>query len=196
MRKEKLYTCLECNNEFKSIEHHPKFCGLSCSSKYNNKRRNLSLETKKQISESMKIYHKSKEIIHHYTCFICKKDFSSTKRIRMDRKIHCQLCKRKVDLFKEITGIQSILELSKRTVSKIFKRMKIKCLNCGWGNTTCDIHHINGKKIENFNNHSNLTYLCPNCHRLAHEKKLTKDKIVNLETYLGDKWKGFYNIKN
>jgi len=42
------------------------------------------------------------------------------------------------------------------------------CSRCGWKEGTCDIHHINGRKVDNFDELWNLSYLCPNCHRIAH----------------------------
>lgn len=90
--------------------------------------------------------------------------------------------------------VQSILNLSTRTAQKILKRMweagKIKCSNCGWDNAVGDIHHINGKKIENPDNHTNLTYLCPNCHRLAHRKILIK--FITLDKQIGNDWMNYF----
>jgi hypothetical protein len=87
-------------------------------------------------------------------------------------------------------NVKSILELSTRTVQKILKRMwidgKLKCSNCGWNKTMCDIHHIQGKKIENPDSHDNLTYICPNCHRLAHRNILKN--FVTLTEQIGDNW--------
>lgn len=40
---------------------------------------------------------------------------------------------------------------------------------------------------------SNLTYLCPNCHRKAHNNKLKS--FVNLKDALGDSWKAYLNPK-
>jgi DNA-directed RNA polymerase subunit RPC12/RpoP len=87
------------------------------------------------------------------------------------------------------------LELPGRTVGKILKRMNIGCSNCGWKKSTGDIHHINGKKIKDYNNHKNLCYLCPNCHRLVHNKKIYKENLISLDIFIGNKWKYFYNIK-
>jgi DNA-directed RNA polymerase subunit RPC12/RpoP len=194
MGKEKEIKCVECGNLFKSIEHKPKFCCRSCSSSYNNKRRNLSKETKEQISSSLAKYHESKSILHIYVCAECKEKFSSKKRLREDRVLHCDKCKRKVEQFKDLTGVSSILQLSKRTVCKVLKRMKLGCSKCGWNEAACDIHHIGGKKIADCDNHINLSYLCPNCHRLAHSKILKKEQLVSLKDYIGDAWKTFYNV--
>lgn len=85
---------------------------------------------------------------------------------------------------------KSILDVSSRTVSKILKRLGLGCSNCGWNMASCDIHHINGRSIDNADRHTNLTLLCPNCHRLAHEGVLTK--FTNLKDYIGDRWLDYY----
>jgi hypothetical protein len=90
--------------------------------------------------------------------------------------------------------VQSILNISTRTAQKILKRMwevgKLKCSNCGWDKTVGDVHHINGRKIENADSHNNLTYLCPNCHRLAHRKLL--NKFITLEEQIGNDWMNYF----
>lgn len=84
----------------------------------------------------------------------------------------------------------SIKELSKRTVTKVLIRLKLSCFECGWNLTVCDIHHIIPISKHGTDEHSNLTYLCPNCHRLAHAGILTKFKT--LEEVVGELWKDFY----
>lgn len=87
---------------------------------------------------------------------------------------------------------ESLLELSSRTIRKILKRLEIGCSRCKWNEGTCDIHHIHGRKIENPNKHNNLTYICPNCHRLFHEKKIGFNDVITLEQQIGDNWKKYY----
>jgi hypothetical protein len=87
---------------------------------------------------------------------------------------------------------KNILEVSKRTTSKILKRLNIGCSRCGWNETVCDIHHIRGRKINDFNGHHNLCYLCPNCHRLAHEKKIAINAMISLDKYIENRWKEMY----
>ena len=90
----------------------------------------------------------------------------------------------------------NILELSTRTVQKILKRIaneiELGCCYCGWNEDVCDIHHINGKKIPDCNNHKNLTYLCPNHHRLAHKGKLDISKIKTIDEILPQNWLDYY----
>lgn len=84
--------------------------------------------------------------------------------------------------------------MSSRTRSKVIKRMKLSCFSCGWDKTTCDIHHIVPSSKGGTDSHNNLTNLCPNCHRLAHEGKLVS--FDNLEDKIGDTWKEFYQVKH
>lgn len=51
--------------------------------------------------------------------------------------------------------------------------------------------HFNGGS----NDHSNLTYICSNCHRMVHSNKIDSNKLVNLDDYIGDTWKDYYFIK-
>ena len=91
----------------------------------------------------------------------------------------------------------NILDLSNRTIRKILWRMlkyeNLGCSCCGWNLGLGDIHHIDGRKIPNFNDQKNLSYLCPNCHRLVHQKIINKNKLINLSDFIGDKWKSYYN---
>lgn len=86
----------------------------------------------------------------------------------------------------------SLYDLSSRTISKILRRMELSCSNCGWDSDKCDLHHINGRNIEDPHNHENLCCLCPNCHRLVHSGKIDKEDLINLFNYIGDSWKYYY----
>lgn len=88
--------------------------------------------------------------------------------------------------------MDSILECSKRTVTKIAIRMKLSCFNCGWDKARCDLHHIVPQSKGGTDSPSNLTYICPNCHRLAHTGKLMVFRTF--EEVIGDEWKNFYNV--
>ena len=57
-------------------------------------------------------------------------------------------------------------------------------------------YFTDGKKIEDPHNHKNLVSLCPNCHRLAHENKIEKSKLLEKSLFfLFEDWKFFYNTK-
>ena len=45
-----------------------------------------------------------------------------------------------------------------------------RCGNCGWSEARCDVHHITPQSRGGKNIVSNGAVLCPNCHRVAHEK--------------------------
>lgn len=94
---------------------------------------------------------------------------------------------------------ETILVLSKRTVSKILRRAKLKCSLCGWNEAQCDVHHILPKKDNGSNEMKNLICVCPNCHRKLHElgdKYKTKEYLSTLslhETF--PEWRDYYNPK-
>jgi len=62
--------------------------------------------------------------------------------------------------------------MSTRTIQKVMKRIGAKCALCGWNESSCDIHHVFGRKIENAHALNNLIILCPNHHRLVHNRAL------------------------
>lgn len=169
--------CKSCGKEFEvdSKTKRKKFCNSSCSASYNNKNRgSLSEEHKLNISNSLKQkWDKSPEV------------FSTGEE---HSKIVGEATKGKFNN-KEV---KSILEFSTRTVQKIMKRIGLVCSNCGWDKTTCDIHHINGRKINDCDNHSNLSLLCPNCHRLVHEGKLDKKELKTLNETIPSNWMDYY----
>lgn len=164
--------CEFCGNEFEvtNVNKRKRFCNSSCSAVFNNKKRGeLSSEHKKNISIGLRD----------------RTNFSSGDT---HSKLVGLVTKGK---FKD-TEIRSIYELSSRTISKIFKRLNLGCSNCNWNEGTCDIHHINGRKIVDCNNHNNLSLLCPNCHRLAHEKKINKNDLKSLVEILPNDWRNSY----
>jgi len=169
--------CKYCGNDF-NVDSKTKrkiFCNSSCSASYNNKKRGkLSDEHKKRISKSVKnIWDENPET---FNCFGDKHSKSVGKTTKGKYR----------------KTVNSILELSKRTITKLIKRMDLGCSNCGWNITTCDIHHINGRKIDDCDNHNNLSLLCPNCHRMAHGGHLEKKNIIPLSKHLPDNWKDYY----
>jgi predicted HNH restriction endonuclease len=87
---------------------------------------------------------------------------------------------------------ENIFKLSSRTVSKIIRRLGLGCSRCGWKEAYGDLHHIKGRKIPDANNHKNVTYLCPNCHRLFHEGKIGEKDVVTLDNQVGNRWKEAY----
>jgi 5-methylcytosine-specific restriction endonuclease McrA len=166
--------CKNCGAVFFCKDKRKVFCTRSCSAQYNNSKRiPPSEEQKTKISDSLKKY------------FIENPD-----KIRKGEEASQAVGNSTKGKFKN--EITSILETSSRTTSKILKRLDLSCSICGWKEGSLDIHHINGRKIPNANQHENLTVLCPNCHRLTHEGKIGKDRLINLVSLLPNNWKEVY----
>lgn len=175
MRKIRELICLYCNQPFNTRETRRKFCSRKCAGFYNNKpnSKKATDEVKLKISNALKQYY--------------QKNPGMNSR---GEKHSIAVGKSTKGKYNE--NPQSLLHLSKRTMIKIMHRLNIPCSLCGWNEWTSDIHHINGKKIPDCDNHNNLSYICPNCHRLVHAGKITKDKLIALSDYLGDRWKDYY----
>lgn len=84
-----------------------------------------------------------------------------------------------------------LFDLSTRTIQKIVKRAKLNCAVCGWGEDTCDIHHILSRARGGSNLLENLVCICPNCHRKAHSKKISAEYLSSLSMKDFD-WRRYY----
>lgn len=166
------------------------FCSLKCARIFSSKEKRSFINEK--VSKTLK--DKALEKEKKYSCDKCSKIFISLKYLRPERNKHCDNCKRKAVHVKNLNDIDSILICSTRTVAKILKRGEIKCVMCGWDKTTLDIHHILPKKEGGTDDNSNLIPLCPNCHRMAHEKLYDKEDLIkfNLKEIFSN-WKEYYN---
>ena len=83
----------------------------------------------------------------------------------------------------------SIFEIRIEQLQRLLRKLGCSC--CGWNKASCDIHHIVPRGSGGSDEYSNLTYICPNCHRLAHTGQLTEFKTI-IE-FVGDDWKEFLN---
>jgi len=180
--------CESCGNEHDGTFGSGRYCSRSCS----NSRKHTA-ETKSKIKKSLlKRFRKNKKRVFRedVICVGCKTKFN--KLISSKKKYCTEECKCKNQHKGKRKGVSSIFNISSRTRVKVVKRMSEKsgCFNCGWNEDVCDLHHIHGKKIDNPHSHSNLTLLCPNCHRLAHSSKLKK--FCTLQEAWGDAWKDLY----
>lgn len=166
--------CQNCDIEFYTSHDNRKFCSLSCASIVNNrKKESVSEKTRAKLSESLRKYYKNNP------------DKITSKEDGLLNGISSQKGKNR--------NPKNILSVSKRSTTKILKRIGLGCSRCGWDKANCDLHHIKGKKINNPDNHDNLSYLCPNCHKLAHDGKVSE--IKTLESYLNENninWRDFY----
>lgn len=181
---------IECKENLYKKGLYRKYCSKSCASSHI-----LSDQQKLNISNGLKnskILHQS----HIYTCNCCGKEFISERTFREGRKIHCNDCIQQRKHSKD--NLISILDCSKRTISKILKRSNKGCAICGWNESTCDIHHIIPKSVGGTNDNSNLILVCPNCHRVIHTtNKYDNDFLIQrnlINTF--DNWKEFYHPSN
>lgn len=72
---------------------------------------------------------------------------------------------------------------SKSTQTRAIRRLfGMACMRCGWNEATTDTHHIRQKSAGGSHALSNLLILCPNCHRLAHEGKVTLEELRAIRT--------------
>ncbi len=166
--------CEQCQHEL-TKKHQKRFCSLSCAAKFNNaKRPPMSEEQKIKLSVSLKRAHEMNKSNFSRGTRHSKAVGKSTRgKFRKDEP-------------------NSILELSTRTQQKIIRRMNIPCVVCGWCESTTDIHHIIPRKNGGSDDHSNLTIVCPNHHRMLHTKKLDASNLKTISQILGDSWKDFY----
>lgn len=172
--------CEKCGKEFfedwrksrKARKKPCRFCSINCSNS-----RNISEEEKEKISKTLK-------------------EGYATGRIKSWNKGETK--SENLNKFfknKREDKPKTILELSSRTSSKILKRLNKPCSICGWQppkNVALDIHHIIPISNGGNNEHKNLTYICPNCHRLAHYKIIKEEEFINLEEYLKNEWLEYY----
>lgn len=168
-----------------------RFCSRACA----NKRRSTS-ESKAKASEKVK-----EAIQKHFEngckCEKCGNIFHSKD---LSRKLcfECLPTTIKHTSGKPKSSLKTIKSVSKRTASKILKRMDLPCSCCGFyiKGVILDIHHIIPKHNGGLDDMSNLTYICPNCHRIAHtDISLLKKPLVSIEQQLidlGKNWKDFY----
>ncbi len=178
--------CLYCKKPFTSKRKNSIVCSRKCSANYNRK-----LTTPEQRSKTAKKIWENPEHRKKMSEIIKKTWKEHPERFSSGEKLSKAVGKGTIGKFRPMK-LDSLFQLSKRTISKILKRLNIGCLRCRWNESSCDLHHIRGKKILNPNHHSNLTILCPNCHRLAHTNKITPEEMMNLEQSIGDSWKEVY----
>jgi hypothetical protein len=165
--------CIFCDSEFETIDKRKKFCNSSCAAKYNNRKRKIKESSKKKTSESLKKY------------------FDENPRFKKPKK-EFFWAGIKTSQHRFLKNPKNLYELSSRTRIKILERLEISCSQCDWNDCIGDLHHIKGRKIEDCHNHNNLSYLCPNCHRLVHNDLIPIENLITMEEQIGDKWKKYY----
>jgi len=188
--------CERCEKEHDGTFGSGRFCSRSCANS-----RPWTDEQKHKVSESMKNSDKfkiasDKRSINAKTktriCVCCGGEYTGYSKYKK-----CPKCKRKSP---HSINPDSIMDLSKRTVSKILKRAKAKCVLCGWSVASCDIHHITERCNGGTDDIDNLAVVCPNCHRTIHvlgDDFITKEELMKLSIkYTFSDWKDYYHPSN
>lgn len=163
--------CEMCDKEHNGRYGSGRFCDAKCARGFSTKLK------RKEINEIVSI----------------KNGGGLTKQQRAQRKI----AEKHASYIREIEA-KSLLEISARTARKILIRMKLPCSNCGWfvEGVGGDLHHIKPRGKGGSDEHKNLAYICPNCHRLAHTGRLNVEKLISFQDLVGDDWKKFYFTKD
>jgi hypothetical protein len=169
-----MLTCENCNEPHNGNYGSGRFCSNICAKSFSTKYKRD--EINKKVSDTLSIKYNG---------------------LTKQQKIQKEIADKHASYIRE-TEVTSLLDLSSRTVTKILKRMNLPCSNCDWhfDGVVCDVHHITERKNGGTNAHTNLTYICPNCHRLVHNDIIKKESLINLYDYIGDEWKKYYYVKN
>lgn len=105
-----------------------------------------------------------------YFCKKCNKPFLKACAVVIHEK-YCGQIKNKKLTDKRRTQVLSINEIIVKLASKQLKKFNICCSICGWDEARCDSHHIVSREDGGKDALDNLIIICPNCHRLIHDKK-------------------------
>jgi intein/homing endonuclease len=86
------------------------------------------------------------------------------------------------------TGIKSKTKKNidgEKTFSNIcWRHCEYCCVFCNWHEASLDVNHLDGNRKTN-NEVQNLSFMCPNHHRMYTEGKITKDMVINAR----EQWK-------
>lgn len=181
--------CENCGKEHDGSYGSGRFCCKSCANtrKHSNETKE---KTKKSISLKYDEYEKKDLVCENCNCTFHTRD--------MSRK-QCYNCLPSTIKYTKVDKpVKTIKDCSSRTISKIVKRMKLPCTCCNFyvDGIILDFHHIIERANNGSDNLDNLTYICPNCHRIAHtdKSKLTKP-LISIDDYLKENnldWKAYY----
>ena len=182
--------CENCGKEHDGKYGTGRFCCRACSNT-----RSHSPEQRLKASKSLKkTYERMKR--EGRACEKCGNIYHSADS---SRKLCFDCLPRTIKRAKVKRKPKSIYDISKRTIAKIFRRMALPCSCCGIfidKSVVFDLHHIISRKNGGSDNMDNLTYICPNCHRVAHTNtSLLPKPLIPISEFLeqqGKDWKDFY----
>jgi len=179
------HKCEHCGKIMTTMYGSGRFCCVSCATS-----RKITEETKQKLK-------KCHSVPHLVTCSQCGTAFTTND---YSRKL-CYTCLPKTVRYAKMTHTpKSLFDLSSRTRSKVLLRLDIPCLSCGFHvpGVVLDTHHIQARAAQGSDDLSNITYICPNCHRLLHTA-CTKSSIqtISLADYFKDQhinWLDYYYV--
>ena len=156
-----------CEEEHDGLYGTGRFCNQKCARGFSTKAKRSDINTRVSLA--------------------LKKGY--TKEERNLRKVA-----KKHAVYSRKAALATIYNVSSRTAKKILIRMGLPCSRCGWfvEGVSCDLHHIIPVCKGGLNLHSNLSHICPNCHRLVHSGVVKPSELISFEDYVGDDWKQFY----
>lgn len=182
--------CENCGKEHDGKFGSGRFCCRACANT-----RSHSLEQKLKCSQSLKkTFEKIKT--EGRLCEQCGKVYLSGD---LSRKLCFDCLPRTIRKAKVEKKPKSIYEVSRRTLVKILRRMELPCSCCGIfidKSVVFDVHHIIPRKNGGSDEMDNLTYICPNCHRVAHTNvALLQKPLISISEYFEQQnkdWKDYY----
>lgn len=183
--------CEKCGKEHDGSYGSGRFCSKSCANSHRKNSANIE-----RVKESIRIS-LDKHFERGTICSKCGKLFHARD---FSRKLCFECLPKTIKRIRTNNGKvpKSILDVSSRTTSKILRRLKIPCTCCGFyvEGIVLDTHHIVMTSKGGSDDMSNITYICPNCHRIAHTDitKLTKP-LISVEAYFKEHnidWRSYY----
>ena len=166
-----------------------RFCCRSCANT-----RTHTDESKAKISKSINLNNSKRFSI----CSTCGDKFYTRDFSRHE----CYKCLPVTRRTAKCKPAKNLYDVSARTLSKILKRMELPCSCCGIyiEGIVWDIHHIKPVKFGGTNDITNLTYVCPNCHRIAHtDLNKLSNNLISLDIQLnecGKNWIDYYFVSD
>jgi hypothetical protein len=162
--------CENCHNIYLKFHKNSRFCNVSCAGIFNHRKRSLD-------PDYAELRERNAAHLREMNATLDRKAWS--EKIGRSRR-------------KKKEAPNNIFGCSSRTRVKILTRLEASCCVCGWKEDTPDLHHIDGKKIVDCDNHRNIALLCPNHHRLWHKGKIKRSDIKSFEEVHGSEWLKYY----
>lgn len=161
--------CQECSEKFSVSESerkrgNGKFCSRSCGASFRNRtdpvRPCYNHEVNTKCATCATPIYRKPSLIKKYEVFYCSKV--------------CQ------DNGKRVGRKRSNTYDYQKFISEIKNERGNRCQLCGWAEAAVDAHHIVQVKDGGLNIKENIIVLCPNHHRMADHKKISKEDMYKI----------------